>query len=68
MKLIVNGHEEHWNDGADVATIVRRLGQDPSRPGLAVARNGDVIPRRQWADIHLADGDRVEVVRAVQGG
>jgi sulfur carrier protein len=36
--------------------------------GIAVAVNGQVIPRSQHADIELTEGAKVEIVRAVQGG
>jgi sulfur carrier protein len=36
--------------------------------GIAVAVNGQVIPRSQHADTELTEGARVEIVTAVQGG
>jgi sulfur carrier protein len=36
--------------------------------GVAAAVNGEVVPRRFWDGTRLRDGDRVEVVTAVQGG
>jgi sulfur carrier protein len=36
--------------------------------GVAVAVNDEVVPRRVWSATALADGDRVEVLTAVQGG
>jgi sulfur carrier protein len=36
--------------------------------GIAVARNGEVIRRTDWAATTLEDGDRVEIVTARQGG
>ena len=36
--------------------------------GVAVAIDGEVVPRGRWDDVALADGARVEVVQAVQGG
>jgi sulfur carrier protein len=36
--------------------------------GMAVAVNGEVIPRSQHATIELMEGARVEIVTAVQGG
>lgn len=39
-----------------------------TRPGTAVAVNGDVVPRSRHAAVQLADGDRIDVVEAVQGG
>lgn len=35
---------------------------------VAVARNGAVVPRAQWADTPLSEGDELEVVRPVPGG
>jgi sulfur carrier protein len=36
--------------------------------GIAVAVNGEVLPRSEWAATVLRDGDQLEVVTAVQGG
>jgi sulfur carrier protein len=36
--------------------------------GVAAAVNETVVPRAQWATTALAEGDRVEVLTAVQGG
>jgi sulfur carrier protein len=68
MTVVVNGHEQDLPDTTTLASLVRGLGRDPAQPGTAVARNGDVVPRRQWADTTLDDGDQVEVVTAVGGG
>lgn len=39
----------------------------PTR-GVAVAVNGEVVRRAQWPQQRLRDGDRVDVLTAVQGG
>jgi sulfur carrier protein len=36
--------------------------------GIAVARNGDVVPRSSWSDVALDEGDRIEIVTAAAGG
>jgi sulfur carrier protein len=36
--------------------------------GIAVAVNNEVVPRGSWASTVLSDGDRIDVVTAVQGG
>lgn len=36
--------------------------------GIAVAINGTVVPRSQWAETRLSDGDDVEIVKIMQGG
>ncbi|WP_028654580.1 sulfur carrier protein ThiS [Nocardioides sp. J54] len=53
--------------GSVADLLGRRLG-DPAPSGVAVALNGEVLPRAQWPATPLADGDVVEVVTAVQGG
>jgi sulfur carrier protein len=39
-----------------------------SPQGVAIALNGRVLRRRDWGETPVADGDRVEIVRAMQGG
>jgi sulfur carrier protein len=39
----------------------------PAR-GIAVALNGEVVPRTRWKEVTLNDSDRVEILRAVGGG
>ena len=68
MTVVVNGHERRVAERATVADLVRGLGRDPAKPGTAVARNGQVVPRRDWSTVALAEGDRLEVLDAVGGG
>ncbi|MER5701363.1 sulfur carrier protein ThiS [Micromonospora sp. NPDC002296] len=66
MELTVNGAGRTLPPGATVADlIVLVTGQ---RGGLAVAVNGEVVPRAGWPATALRDGDRVEVLSAAQGG
>jgi len=66
MRVTVNGEVRDLAEGATVADAVRQLAAAPH--GIAVARNDQVVPRGDWAGTVLADGDRVEVLTAVQGG
>lgn len=68
MTVLVNGAPLAVGEEATVADAVRALDRDPDRPGTAVARNGEVVPRRAWATTTLAGGDRLEVLDAVGGG
>jgi sulfur carrier protein len=68
VTVIVNGEPRDVAAGASLADVVPAAAADPHRRGVAVARNGEVVPRRAWAATPLADGDRVEIVGAVQGG
>jgi sulfur carrier protein len=38
------------------------------RRGMAVAVDAEVVPKSQWSTTQVADGARVEIVTAVQGG
>jgi len=64
--LTVNGAPAELDPGSTVATLVQGLGRDPR--GVAVALNEDVVPRGDWPATRLRAGDRVEVLRAAQGG
>ena len=44
------------------------VGYDPEQPGIAVALNMSVVPRSEWPDTSLCDGDRIDIVGAKQGG
>ena len=39
-----------------------------SPKGYAIALNGALIRKDKWDSTTLTDGDRIEIVRAVQGG
>ena len=43
-------------------------GYDSGKRGVAVALNGQVVPRSGWESTELRDGDRLEIVEPVQGG
>lgn len=64
--ISVNGEPSDVVPGTTVAQLLADHGA-PDR-GVAVAVDGEVVPRGAWADTALADDARVEVVMAVQGG
>jgi sulfur carrier protein len=66
MTVTVNGTPV---DGArTVDQAVAAVLAEPARTGVAVAVNGEVVPRSVWSEHPLRDGDRVEVLTAAQGG
>lgn len=66
MKLTVNGEPMALPAGATVGDLIEQLGLAGKR--LAIELNEDIVPRSQHADTALAEGDQVEVVRAIGGG
>jgi sulfur carrier protein len=68
MRVVLNGEPRDLRDGATVADAVDASGAPESRAGVAVAVDGEVVPRSRWPEDALAEGQRVEVLKAVQGG
>ncbi len=66
MRLTVNGTAREVTGDPSVAALVAQVTE--ARRGVAVAVNGEVVPRSTWATAGLRDGDRVEVLTAAQGG
>jgi len=66
MRLVVNGDELDLPDGANVGDLLARLQLGPK--WVIVERNGEPVERRDVPTTPLADGDRIELVRAVAGG
>jgi sulfur carrier protein len=66
MNISVNGEPREFAPGTALDTVVQTLTPAPS--GVAAALNETVVPRGQWPSTPLAEGDRVEVLTAVQGG
>ena len=66
--VLVNGQERVLPEGATVADAVRAAGAAEGGRGVAVALEGEVVPRGQWEATTLAKGCQVEVLQAVQGG
>ncbi|MEU6095457.1 sulfur carrier protein ThiS [Streptomyces sp. NPDC047079] len=66
MNISVNGESRQFAPGSALDAVVRALTAAPS--GVAAALNETVVPRAQWPSTPLSEGDRVEVLTAVQGG
>jgi sulfur carrier protein len=66
VKVFANGEPREVSAGTTVADLVAALAGQ--RTGIAVALNGEVVPRRTWPARALGEGDQVDVVTAVQGG
>jgi sulfur carrier protein len=66
--IFVNGTPTQGHDGATVAQLLAVLGVEREARGVAVAVDGEVIPRREWPDRTVPGGARVEALTAMQGG
>jgi sulfur carrier protein len=68
VNVMINGEPRDVGAGATVASVVEMLDVAPGARGVAVALDGEVVSRGQWADTQLSEGSTVEVVAAIQGG
>lgn len=66
MQLTVNGAPHSFEQNPNLSQLLETLNLTGKR--LAVERNGEIVPRSQFSEIVLADGDQLEIVVAVGGG
>ena len=66
IRISVNGEARTLDQALSVAELVEALGLTGKR--VALERNGEIVPRGQFAAQRVGDGDRLEIVVAVGGG
>ena len=66
--VLVNGAPQALPADGRLATVLSALGISITTAGVAVAVNEAIVPRARWEAAQLQLGDRIEIVRAVQGG
>jgi sulfur carrier protein len=66
--VILNGESLELPAPATVDAAVRASGAAEGGRGVAVALDGEVVPRGAWTTTEVREGQQVEVLRAVQGG
>ena len=66
ITIQLNGAPRRIRPETPLAELVASLGLDPAR--VAVERNLEIVPRSRWAEVRLAEGDRLEIVHFVGGG
>jgi sulfur carrier protein len=65
--IFVNG-EPRDRAGATIAELLFDLGVEDRARGVAVAVDGEVVPRAEWQQRRVTEGERVEALSAMQGG
>ena len=63
----INGQDEPLT-APTLAALIAERGVTPEGKGIAVACNGSLVRRTDWANTPLRAGDTVEIVLARQGG
>jgi sulfur carrier protein len=65
--VTLNGERRELHEPATIEVAVHAAGAPDGR-GVAVALDGEVVPRGEWATTEVREGQEVEVLHAVQGG
>lgn len=68
MEIRVNGDERTVDGEARSVEALLEVLEIEQTDGLAVALNDRVVHRGDWGEATVSDGDRVEIIRATQGG
>ena len=66
ISVTINGESRSFEQPLAFAQLIDELGLAGKR--LAIERNGEIVPRSQFAAANVADGDKLEIVVAVGGG
>jgi sulfur carrier protein len=66
VEVLANGEQVSLPAGARLPDLLTILGL--GEKWVVAERNGEAIDRADMASTALADGDRIELVRAVAGG
>jgi sulfur carrier protein len=66
MRITINGQSRDIAGTADIASVLKEEGYEGRL--VAVARNGEFVPKRAYAATDLSAGDMLEIVAPMQGG
>ncbi len=68
MLINYNGKNIALTGCDSLADLFEQISIKPHCQGIAVAINNLIIPKSRWASYQIQEGDRIEVIHAVQGG
>ena len=66
IDLVINGEPRQFPSPLSLAQLMDSLSMAGKR--IAIEKNGEIVPRSQYGETPLLDGDRLEIVVAVGGG
>jgi len=66
VTVTINGETRQLDGSVSVAVLLSGMGLDPKK--IAVERNQEIVPRSQYGETAVGDGDRLEIVQFIGGG
>jgi sulfur carrier protein len=68
MNIKLNGENKNLDTKVNVIEFLENQLQKNEFKGIAVAKNGTIVPRSSWEKTLIEEDDEIEIVHAVQGG
>jgi len=66
MTIIINGIKKTYKTSLTLETLLNEL--DHASKKVAIEVNDEIIPRSQYKNKLVVDGDKIEIINAVGGG
>ncbi len=66
IAVTINGSAQTFDQALSIAELIQQMKLAGKR--IAIERNGEIVPRSQYAQQMLVSGDKLEIVVAVGGG
>ena len=66
MNIIINGESKNISDDCTADQLLNEMGFGGKR--VALELNREIVPRGNYSQTFIADGDKIEIVRAIGGG
>ena len=66
ISVTINGDPKRVEGGLTAKGLLSSLGLDPNK--VALERNREIVPRTTYDDVHILDGDQLEIVHFIGGG
>ena len=66
MNIFINGIEKNYTSSLTLQALLNQLGYADKK--VAIEVNEEIIPRSQYKNKLVVDGDKIEIINAVGGG
>jgi thiamine biosynthesis protein ThiS len=66
MKIIINGETKEIPNEVNIIELLESFSLPKER--IAIELNKQVVRKKDWGNIKIADADRIEVIHFVGGG
>ena len=68
MEIVVSGKKTWVPGDLTIDRLLQHFNISKDERGIAVAKNDEIVFKREWPSKHIDEGDKIEIVRATQGG